>query len=192
MKNRKEVIEILNCNPVMVGRFVNQGRLTLDPHKGVDRRKKYYTDESVEKLRISREGKSSGKLEKIKKIYKKKSIKKIGKKIESFELNEIGKSVMAETIDEMKSLGIYRKNDNYAIFDYAMFYQISMATTEMAAENIIDGMHERINHDIKISLMINKLLDAKRKSLGLDPAAREKLTISEKKAMDEMGDLING
>ena len=186
MKTKKEAVELLQCHPGSISRFVNQGKLTEIKNVLPDGRIKFYTDESIEKLMLLREP-VIAKAKAIKKYQK-----KISKKNESFELNEIGNSIMSSTIEELKSLGIYRKNDNYAIFDYAMFYQISMNTVGIASQHVIDGASVSVNPDIKIALAISRLLDMKRQSLGLNPAARERITIKEKELMDEMGGLVNG
>ncbi len=100
---------------------------------------------------------------------------------------------MADTIDELKSLGLYRENDKYAIFDYAMFYQMAMKTTLDASNNLTywdkKGI-QRISADTTVSISLQRMLDDKRKRLGLDPHAREKLTTNEAKELDEMGELF--
>ena len=197
MKTTKETIEILKCNPCLISRFINDGRLILEADQSTDKRKKFFTDESVENLRISRSKEIVKKIAKVEiEIKKEKKRKKLQKEnSESFELNDLGKQIMLDTVAELKSLGLHRENDKYAILDYAMFYQLAMASTLEASKNItywdMKGI-QRISADTTVSISLQRMLDDKRKRLGLDPHARAKLTIKEKEDLDEMSEIMNG
>lgn len=195
MKTRAEIAEILDCVPSQVTRYFQQGRLTISTAKRFDKRKKFFTDESVEKLRfeISENKKRITRISE-KKIQKEKIKKKeILKKTENFILDDVGKQVMADTIDELTELGLYRQNDSYAILDYAMFYQIALGQTTLMADRPVyvdkKGV-ERISAHASLSLSFSRILDDKRKRLGLDPAARSKLTIKGEKDLSDMGELF--
>jgi len=212
MKNIKETLSILKCHKTNISKHVKADRLILECKVG---KTKYFTDESVESTRIFCEEHRFRNLPKhLKELYvnekgtieinqAKKIEKKIEKKIkensssditEGFKLNSIGNDIMSSTIDELKSLGLYRENDNYAIFDYAMFYQLGMFQAMQASNESVytdsKGI-QRISPTVVLSIAFSKTIDTKRAALGLTPVARSKMTLNESKDLDGMAELMS-
>ncbi len=193
MKSTNEVIEILSCSRGTISHYVKKGILEISATKG---RKQFFSSESVEKAKIHYLEKVTNNLPKAEKKAKKSDIllaDNIEDKSSVHSLNEIGMQIMADTIDELKLLGIYRVNDNYAIIDFAKTYQTYINYSDLASSDGIqtdDKGISRVSPNVSLTIAFGRMVDDKRKRLGLDPASREKLTIKEKKEIEEMGDLF--
>lgn len=118
------------------------------------------------------------------------------KNLQSIELNDIGKNIMCSVTDELKALGLYRESDNLYIRDYAHNYQLYHYFTQLALEQ--NGVQYgkggvlMLSPYLKIADNYAKTCETMRKNLGLNPLARQKLTIEEKKELDDMSELFTG
>lgn len=193
MKTADDVIELLGCSRGTVSHYVKNNILVVTAKSG---RKMYFSDDSVEKAKKHYLEKVDNNLPKEQKKLKKTTVylsDQIEDKTGKDDLGELGKQIMADTIDELKLLGIYRVNDNYAIYDYAKTYETYIHYTNKSSKNDVQKDSKgtlKISPYVSLCLQFGKLVDDKRKRLGLDPASREKLTVKEIKELDEMADMF--
>lgn len=190
--NTKQAIAVIGCNRRTLTKYISDGLLVVDEViKGAN----HFKAESVKALISIYENQKSSVPKKYVKEVEKKEISK--PKIENapaHELNEIGLQVMSEAIDELKALGVYRNSDNIALNSYAMQYQLYVHFQNKAM--ISDSITYDTKGNEKISpyaVIADKHFTNYLKiqqNLGLNPSARQKLTIKEKEELDEMGDLF--
>ena len=193
MINTKQAISIIGCNRRTLTKYISDGLLIVeDVIKGAN----HFKAESVKALiSIYESQKSSTPKKYVKEIEPKNTTPKIGtEKTPAYELNDIGTQVMSEAIDELKNLGIYRNSDNIALNSYAMQYQLYIYFQAKAM------MSDSLTYDAKRNEKISPYAVIADKhftnylkiqhSLGLNPSARQKLTIKEKEDLDDMGDLF--
>lgn len=192
MKSTNEAIDIIGCSRGTVSHYVKNNILTVSEKKG---RKLFFTDDSVEKAKVYYLENLENNVPQAERKPKTTDIllaDNIEDHTDMHTLNDLGRQIMADTIDEMKLLGIYRVNDNYAIYDYAKTYQTYINYSEKATEHptqTIKGVM-RISPYFTLVTTYSKMVDEKRKRLGLDPASRQKLTVKEKKEIDEMAEMF--
>ncbi len=195
MKTPQEAALILDCSTSQISRYLKKNILKSTKKKHSNTRRVFITDISVENLRLEilENKKISSQISEKAKKNKERKKKELVEKSKTFSLDALGEQIMTDTTVELKELGLYRDNDRYAIFDYAMCYQIALAQTQAITEKAIiinTRGDQQVSPHATLSLAFSKLIDAKRKSLGLDPLARSKLTKVEKKDLDKMSELF--
>jgi len=191
--NTNQAISIIGCNRRTLTKYISDGLIIVDEViKGAN----HFKSESVKSLIAIYENQKSST---PKKFVKKNELSKTeqNKKIDpnvKLQLNEIGLEVLSLATDELKLLGIYRNSDNLALNSYAMQYQLYDYFQEMAFKSdstIYDG--KGIEKVSPYAVIADKHFSNYLKiqhSLGLNPSARQKLTVKEAGERDEMADLF--
>lgn len=192
MINTLQATNILGCSKVTFFGYIRSGLIKISEKKG---NANLFLEEDVKSLiAISDNGKKHTAEKFLKKSEKKIQVQKDTPVELNSELNEIGMQVVSETTLELKELGLYRPIDIYPIMDIARTYQMYMHHFEkaMAGGGVTYDLigAEKISPHMAIYTTLGKIIDDKRKRLGLDPESRQKLTAVERKQNSDMGDLF--
>ena len=130
----------------------------------------------------------------VKKIEQKNTTPKNETENPPHELREIGLEILSQATKELKDLGIHRNSDNIILSDYAMQYQLYVFFQNKAMlTNSITFNAKGVEIVTPYAVIADKHFTNYLKiqqSLGLNPSARQKLTLKQKEDIDEMGDLF--
>ena len=190
--NTNQAILIIGCNRRTLTKYISDGLLAVEKViKGAN----HFTTESVKALIAIYENNQSSKPKKyVKKIELKNSAPKKPAENIPNKLDDIGLEVLSLATKELQDIGIYRTSDNLALNSYAMQYQLYVYFQTIALND--DSVISDFKGGLKISpyaVIADKHFTNYLKiqqSLGLNPSARQKLTLKEKNDLDEMGDLF--
>jgi P27 family predicted phage terminase small subunit len=190
MVNTKQAIGIIGCNRRTLTKYIQDGLIIV---KEVLKGANQFEEESVRSLiQIYEDQKSSIPKKFVPEETEPKN--KPSNNVEKYlELNEIGMAIFKQAVEELKDLGIYRSSDDIAISSYSMQYQLYEHYQELS---YIDGGIVYSKTGTKPSpyaMLADRHFSNYQKiqmNLGLNPSARQKLTIKEKKDIDDMTELF--
>lgn len=202
----KEALTIIGCNKTTLSRYIKIGKLKkvtrlsynnllLDRDEVVNLRD-YYKQNKKNIPDIDKDT-TDIKLIEQKSNYTN-EVYTLDKPINNVPTNELdgtGLEIMDQTIKELKSLGLYRQNDNIAIRDYAHNYQLYLYFTNKALES--DGVSYDTKGIVRLSpyMIIAEKFSLRceryRSRLGLDPLSRDKFTVNEIIEIDEMSAMFD-
>ncbi|PHS58821.1 MAG: hypothetical protein COB17_02420 [Sulfurimonas sp.] len=197
MHTQKETLIILDCSKMTLSRYVQDGKLGR-VKKG---RKTFYDEHEVASLVREIENKKNKYRPDLPKKEKQKielppGIEETLKNINAYdELDTVGHLCLSEATQALRKFGLYKECDKEILVFYALSSQmvqrylysankhdsISISDTGM----ITTHPHHRIMMDYQ------KLMITYSDRLGLNPLARTKFEIKEKKEPSEMEKLLN-
>jgi len=189
MITTNQVLEILGCNRNTITSYIKKGILPVHLTVG---RTNYFLEDDVKNVSAIYETTKQN----IPDKYSEKKIQKKNPDLPKLDtsLNDVGEQVVRDITDELQDLGLYRDKDIYPIMDLARVYQAYMYHFDLAMSAggiMYDAKgNERVSNHMALYITLGKIVDDKRVRLGLDPASRQKLTINQKKDIDDMGDLF--
>lgn len=196
MHSQKETLIVLNCSKMTLSRYVNDGKLTREK-KG---RRTFYNEYEVATVLKEIEGNQNKYRPDIppkekQKIELPEEKEKELKNIYAYDmLDNIGHKCLVEATQALEEWNLYRSCDKEILLQYALSVQMYQKYLFLSIKNdsiaLNDSGFATVHPYHRIMMDYHKQMQNHSDRLGLNPLARNKFTIKEKKEVSEMEKLL--
>lgn len=196
MNTHKEALEVLNCSKMTLSRYVKDGKLTRIK-KG---RRTFYDKREVallakdiqankRKYRTDLPQTETRQIELPKEVQD-----EIQELSADSRLNKVGMQTLQEATKSLDDMGLYKECDKQALLQYALsiqaFNHYFVKSMEVDGITVAETGSATVHPYHRIMMDHQKISLALSDKLGLNPLARQKIEIKEKRELTDMEKLI--